>query len=266
MNAISKWMITLALLTPCLLAATPTQAKATYTYTYTGQMLTNGTWGPTLFGGSPPPVPTTLSGTITLAEPLNPNKDHQVVTPISWAFGGANGITSTFGSGTSTSPPYGSLGDSFEFSTVDGKITAWAWSVSWNILPNPCDCVSFSGTMQSASYGGLGYDSLLYEPAGGVSHCGFVYECDFYTAYVLTEGTWTRPNSNVDVLYCIQGHNVYKVVPFSNSTSSNVRPVPAGPNSCALPSSKPASWQIQITTDGGETWSWVTLSSLGLGN
>jgi hypothetical protein len=35
------------------------------------------------------------------------------------------------------------------------------------------------------------------------------------------------------------------------------------PSICAVPSSKPGSWYIKTTWDGGVTWQWVdTLSSL----
>lgn len=66
-----------------LLAGTTASAQTTYTYTYTGQPLANGTWGPTSDGGTPPAnqVPTSLSGTVTLSSPLNPNQGNQIVFP-----------------------------------------------------------------------------------------------------------------------------------------------------------------------------------------
>jgi hypothetical protein len=71
-----------------------------------------------------------------------------------------------------------------------------------------------------------------------------------------------------EVLSCLPyNENYYKTVKPSNSVSSNVSPNISGqPSICAIPSSKPASWYIKTTWDGGVTWQWVdTLSSLGLG-
>jgi len=70
-----------------------------------------------------------------------------------------------------------------------------------------------------------------------------------------------------DVLYCTEHGSVYKVVKPSNSVSSAMSPNISGRLVyCALPSTKPASWYIKTTWDGGVTWQWVdTLGSLGLG-
>lgn len=71
-----------------------------------------------------------------------------------------------------------------------------------------------------------------------------------------------------EVLSCLaDNESYYKTVKPSNSVSSNVSPNISGkPSICAIPSSKPASWYIKTTWDGGVTWQWVdTLSSLGLG-
>ncbi len=70
-----------------------------------------------------------------------------------------------------------------------------------------------------------------------------------------------------EVLNCMSNSNVYKVAKPSNTVSSNVSPNSSGvPSICAVPASKPASWFIKTTTDGGSTWHWVdTLGSLGLG-
>ena len=253
-----------------LLAGTTASAQTTYTYTYTGQPLANGTWGPTSDGGTPPAnqVPTSLSGTVTLSSPLNPNQGNQIVFPVSWSFGApTGGITSDFLAPLSnqTNPILTAF---FIFSTVNGQIVAWAWSISWNYGYD--GVVTGNGTMTSVGADGLGSDSWIGSPESGVSHCGFVYSCDSYSADAFSPGAWTSPvippPSNVDVLNCIEGQNVYKVVPVSNSTSSKMRSGPSGPNICALPSTEPTSWQIQVTTNGGDTWSWVTLSSLGLGN
>jgi len=72
-----------------------------------------------------------------------------------------------------------------------------------------------------------------------------------------------------DVLNCVEGNDEYfKAVKPSNSVSSNVSPnISGSPSICAKPSSKPATWYIKTSWDGGVTWRWVdTLGSLGLGS
>jgi hypothetical protein len=257
----------------CVLWATGALSQTTYVYTYAGQSLTNGTWGPTTDGGTPlAPPASTLSGTVTLSAPLNPNQANQVVSPISWSFGVPGAITSAFISAdlleVQTNP---TLSASFVFSTVNGEIVAWAVSVSWNYGTN--GPVTGFGTMTSVGFDGLGSDSWMGNPESGVSHCGFVYACDGYTAFVMEPGTWVTPASalptpaNVSVLYCVNGGDVYKVVPASNSTLALVRPgTTSAGQTCALPSGVSPSWYVQITKNGGDTWSWVTLQSVGLGN
>jgi hypothetical protein len=130
---------------------------------------------------------------------------------------------------------------------------------------------AFKTQFTSISAGTFGTDNFLWGECGqGACYQGPLY-C-LYTAETETIGTWTSPApppppTNVDVLYCVQGVAVYKVVPPANSTSSAVRN-PAAPSVvyCTLPSGKPPTWQIKVTYDKGDTWTWVTLSSLGLGN
>jgi len=73
---------------------------------------------------------------------------------------------------------------------------------------------------------------------------------------------------DIQVLYCSQGVNKYTVGPPNNDVSSNVSPNANGsPSVCAVPFSKPGTWYIKTTTDGGTTWHWTnTLAELGLGN
>jgi hypothetical protein len=71
-----------------------------------------------------------------------------------------------------------------------------------------------------------------------------------------------------EVVNCFpRNDSTYKPVKPSNSVSSNVSPNVSGiPSICAVPSTKPASWYIRTSWDGGLTWHWVdTLGSLGLG-
>ena len=73
--------------------------------------------------------------------------------------------------------------------------------------------------------------------------------------------------TNIDALNCVQGSNHYAVVPVSNVVSSAVSPASTGsPSQCAVPATLPPTWYIKITTNGGDSWKWVSLLSLGLGN
>lgn len=69
------------------------------------------------------------------------------------------------------------------------------------------------------------------------------------------------------VLSCYPG-NVppLKVTLPSNTLSSNISPNATGsPSLCVVPANYPGSYFIKVTLNGGSTWSWVTLASLGLG-
>jgi hypothetical protein len=74
------------------------------------------------------------------------------------------------------------------------------------------------------------------------------------------------PNT-VEVLSCVDYAN-FKIVPPSNTVSSEVSPNLHGvgePSECAVPATVPSSWSIKTTLDGGKTWQWQSLASLGLG-
>ena len=74
------------------------------------------------------------------------------------------------------------------------------------------------------------------------------------------------PNT-VEVLSCVDYRN-FKIVPPSNTVSSEVSPNLHGvgqPSECAVPANLPSSWSIKTTVDGGKTWQWQSLASLGFG-
>jgi hypothetical protein len=73
--------------------------------------------------------------------------------------------------------------------------------------------------------------------------------------------------STVEVNSCVDYAN-FKIVPPSNTVSSEVSPNLHGvgqPAECAVPANLPSSWSIKTTVDGGKTWQWQSLASLGLG-
>jgi len=217
-----------------------------------------------------------VTGQITLPAPLPPNVTNYTVpnttnnqgavvpNTIDWAFDGAF-VTGILNSNFLLSLPGTALSQNatFVFSTdKNGAITAWT--------------VTVTGSAQVGI--GVETETLVISSALGDNYtlsfdapsCGFV-PCPPYTAATPRPGAWwTSPPLpvNVDVLYCLPGGvDTFKVVPPSNLTSSAVRN-PADPRVvyCALPSEKPPTWQIKVTYDHGDTWTWVTLSSLGLGD
>lgn len=75
------------------------------------------------------------------------------------------------------------------------------------------------------------------------------------------------PQSALEVLSCVDYRN-FKIVPPSNTVSSEVSPNLHGvgqPSECAFPANLPSSWSIKTTVDGGKTWQWQSLASLGFG-
>jgi hypothetical protein len=75
------------------------------------------------------------------------------------------------------------------------------------------------------------------------------------------------PPITLEVNSCVDYAN-FKIVPPSNTVSSEVSPDTHGvgqPAECAVPATLPSSWSIKTTVDGGKTWQWQSLASLGLG-
>ena len=75
------------------------------------------------------------------------------------------------------------------------------------------------------------------------------------------------PPNTLEVNACVDYAN-FRIVPPSNAVSSEVSPNTHGvgqPAECAVPANLPSSWSIKTTVDGGKTWQWQSLASLGLG-
>jgi hypothetical protein len=88
-----------------------------------------------------------------------------------------------------------------------------------------------------------------------------------YTADSTGVDAQIQQQSPLQVLSCVDYAN-FKIVPPSNSVSSEVSPNLHGvgqPSECAVPATLPSSWSIKTTVDGGKTWQWQSLASLGLG-
>ncbi len=223
--------------------ALPAIAQQT-TYTYTG--------GQTLLqfsNGAVSQPATLLSASFQLPQPIGPNKTVSV-TPAVY-------LVSPPGA------PFLNPSDPVTFNvTTDakGNITSWNFSGSFNIA---CDCGS---SFVSVGYDGVSSDMLwttkaFYPPTvpavGVYASPVSVAQGGFWTTNVSTAG--------IDGIYCIEGQNIFEVMPISNTLSLMVRANASSPKVCYPPDTEPSSWYIQITTNGGESWSWVTLASLGLG-
>ena len=219
----------------CMLWASSAFSQATYTYTGGALISSGGVSG-------------ALTGSFTLPTAIGPNQT-VIIAPAS----------ASFNIGVYTgSPP---IVVSALSVTTDAGGNIERWSLSGGVTFG-CSCSEL-------------FQSTGYLNGGGVE---VFYTVKAYTPTTLDmastgDGTWSvtvvapPPPTNVDVLYCVNGSSTFKVMPASNSTSSLVRPgTTSAGQTCALPSGVSPSWYVQITKNGGDTWSWVTLQSIGLGN
>lgn len=202
--------------------------------------------------------------TMTVSGPLSPNLNMAMITPQSWSVVCQNCLEALSSSPAQPALPTVLMIATtavFMFSTdATGKITAWNFAISGN------STVSVYGELAS-TWGGS-FNS-------NITDVGTSSEWVLTQYRVLTSGplgTWTQsslsnppvapPTSNVLARTC----NSTWATPNNN--------VPAGltPNAngsgmnCRMPSQYPPSWYIKITTDGGKTYEFVQLSTLGLGN
>jgi hypothetical protein len=250
------------------------------TYTYIG-----GPMKGIITQGLPQPglEVTALSGTIVLAEPLKPNLANQIVTPVHYQFSNDSFLSDTFWNsnpqivGCSFYPLCSTR--FFMFSTGSfGEIEAWAIFI--NIQPGEL-ALSLDESMSSvfqpdpnSGQNGLSGDSITAVEANAFL-CRSVSDCTYWQASG-PAGHWVTGKAvipppppsptSLDALGCEPGSDIYKTVPLSNSTSVALREDPArGPTVCAVPSSKPDHWYIQLTLDGGTTWYWEPLVNFFLG-
>lgn len=120
--------------------------------------------------GRRPNVPTALSGSVTLAQALNPNQANQVVTPLSFDYNVTPGGTSIL-----LGPP-----PIFVFSTNNGVITDWYVSFIVGFGNADANVVSSSGG-----------DS--YQGGGGGNGCGLFHDCQSVTGTNVAAGVWGLP-------------------------------------------------------------------------
>jgi hypothetical protein len=209
--------------------------------------------------------------TVTVSGPLAPNLNMAMVTPTGWV------VSCTRCYSNLTSAPTGLAANEvatasavFMFSTDStGKITAWNFSIAGlaqtldTSSPNPCCLTQSTGTFSS-----------------GDTATGWQYmDGHIYTQSLSApKGTWTQsslsnppaaptpapaPASNILLRTCNSTWG-----PVSNSVPAGVTANSSGAGlSCtgAL-KGEPGNYYTKITTDGGKTYEFVTLKSLGLGN
>jgi len=235
------------------------------TYSYIGAPM-KGTLSP---GTSPGPYDDTqLIGTIVLSAPLKPYQSSQIVVPITYSFNNNPALSNTRRDNPIFQGTYS--GQLFSFDTdVDGNIIGWTVVIASTTFPTLAINENVGMTSVANNAGGS-YDGYRYEDV--TTSCFVTQACTVFSAFTLTQGSWSlgplpQFPPNLGVLYCLQGQNIYRVIKPSNTASSNVSPNLSGnPSLCAPPSTEPSTWYIKTTLDGGGTWKWVLLSSLGFGN
>jgi len=150
-------------------------ATAQVTYDYVGAPTTI-----TIVGDLPPPTNPNgpgLTGDIVLASALNPNQANQVVTPLAYSF-------AALSSATVDQANQGVI-QSFDFSTVNGKIT------SWDVELNSGTYASVAVLTETESLTPQG-DSFVYTARNlGCGTPGAVGDCFTATSTSTAAGTWT---------------------------------------------------------------------------
>jgi hypothetical protein len=203
---------------------------------------------------------------VNVSGPLPPNLNNAVITPNGWTVSCTRCLEHYMSSAPTI--PAGMMATStavFMFSTDStGKITSYAFSISgsYQVLdpsnPNGC-CLSegagnFSSADSASSWQQLGHlvtQSLSAPP-----------------------GTWTQSSlSNPPVTAPAPTQNVLARTCSSswaaptNSMGAGIAQTASGAGMfCGHPANYSPNWYIKVTTDGGKTYTFVTLKSLGLGN
>jgi len=158
------------------LALTPL-VFAQETLDYTGQGM-NGAFA-TGFTTALPADVIQITGDVVLAQALNPNQANQLVTPVSYAFGGI--LTSSLaylGNGN------GYASNTFLFSTQNGNI------VGWDIMLSNSNNATYTNASLISTQNGDTY-TANQEPAS----CWFTHGmgCSIYSASNNVGGSWVDP-------------------------------------------------------------------------
>jgi hypothetical protein len=235
------------------------------TVTYASQTL-SGT-STTVDGGNTDsyPLNDVYMITVTVSEPLAPNLNMAMITPIAWVVTCQNCLSPLSSSPTNAPAPplvfMSATSAVFMFSTdATGKITNWSFAINGNSTTtdygefasqnNGSFSSSFSSGDAASSFDTPGisqYKQVNAGPAGLWTQSSLSSPSPAVTVLARTcNSTWATPNNNVPA----------GLTPNANGTGMN----------CRVPSQYPPSWYIKVTTDGGKTYEFVTLASLSLGN
>lgn len=201
---------------------------------------------------------------VNITGPLAPNLNNSIITPNYWTVT-CSSCLSPLSSNAATFPSnsLGILTATFAFSTdATGKITSAIFTINSNFeqldpaSPNGC-CMQ----MGTSSFG------------SGDVVSGWSSYNQWQTRQYLSgpKGTWTQSSlsnapvvaSNVQLRTCNSSWG-----PVSNSVPAGVTPNASGAGLYCTGALKgePGSYYTKVTTDGGKTFAYVTLKSLGLGN
>jgi len=199
---------------------------------------------------------------VTISGPLAANLNMAMITPTAWAVTCQSCEDKWMASAPVLQPNMMNAASAvFMFSTDStGKITAWNFAVNGNfalgdgngdLLENGYGSYS-SGDAASSYVEGYNKQITLVNsgPPGTWTQSSLSNPpVSAPAATVLARtcySTWAAPNNNVGA----------GLTPNANGSGMN----------CRVPSQYPPSWYIKVTSDGGKTYEFVTLGSLGLGN
>jgi hypothetical protein len=221
------------------------------TVTYQSQTLPGS--GNDQDGGQTWPVNDLYTITITVSGPLAPNLNNQVITPQSWV------VTCVYCStDLSSNPVYGAdwvwaTSAIFMFSTdATGKITAWNFALNGSAnYPDGQGGIRF-----------MNKGSFTSGDSGVSTHSGDGHYITISTSG--PKGSWTQSSLAAQTLLARTCNGTWGVP--NNNVAGGLTPNASGAGmNCRVPAYFPSSWYIKVTADGGMTYEFVTLASLGLG-
>lgn len=158
------------------LAVLSSAAHAQETLNYTGSQMIGSYAGD--FNEVVPTLDvTSISGDIVLAQALNPNAANQVVTPVSFNFGGPL-LNSTFDYVSPVTP------NTFSFSTKNGIVVGWSISVSEQTTGGSAELTS---TQNGDTYGAQEISNICFH--------GQPQACSEYSASNTQGGVFVDPPS-----------------------------------------------------------------------
>lgn len=210
--------------------------------------------------------------TVTIPQALAPNLSMATITPSGWTVSCQNCVAqlSSSPTGPDLSPGLVFMAATsavFMFSTdATGKITAWNFAISGN------------SSIGNGAGGNVATDSGSFTSGDVATSTQVSSAAHIYTVTTSgPKGAWTQsslsnpappvaptpaPAANVQLRTCNGTWG-----PVSNTVPAGVTPNASGAGLDCTGALKgyPSSWYTKVTTNGGKTFNFVTLKSLGLG-